>query len=72
MTKLLEDAIEKVRQMPQDEQDAIAQLVLDEIDSEKRWAELFSESPEKLRMLADQAWAEHETGGSEELDPDGL
>jgi len=59
--------------MPDEEQqDAIAQIVLDEIESERRWDELFATSPEKLRKLADDAWAEHEAGGSEELDPDQL
>jgi hypothetical protein len=73
MTKLLEDAITRLRQMPDEEQqDAIAQIVLDEIESERRWDELFATSPEKLRKLADDAWAEHEAGGSEELDPDQL
>lgn len=51
MTKLLEDAI--------------AQIVLDEIDSERRWEELFAKSPEKLRTLADRAWTEHEAGGAQ-------
>jgi hypothetical protein len=72
MTKPLEDAIAKLRQMPDEEQDAIAQIVLDELESERRWDELFAKSPEKLRELADRAWAEHEAGGSEELDPDRL
>jgi hypothetical protein len=69
MTKLLETAIAKVRDLPEAEQNAIAQIVLDEIESERRWDELFARSPDKLRKLADEAWAEHEAGGSEELDP---
>ena len=72
MTKLLEQALAKARELPEAEQDAIAQIVLDEIESEKRWDELFAKSPEKLRKLADKAWAEHEAGQSEELDPDKL
>ena len=72
MTKLLEDAIAKVRQLSEAEQNAIAQIVLDEIESERRWDELFAKSPEKLAALADRAWAEHEAGKSEELDPDRL
>lgn len=43
-----------------------------EIESERRWDELFAKSPDKLGKLADRAWAEHEAGGSEELDPDRL
>ncbi len=72
MTKLLEQAVAKARALPEAEQDAIAQIVIDEIESERRWDELLAKSPEKLKKLADQAWAEHESGGSEELDPDRL
>ncbi len=72
MTKLLESAIAKARQLPEADQNAIAQIVLDEIESERRWDELFARSPEKLGKIADQAWSEHEAGHSEELDPDRL
>jgi hypothetical protein len=72
MTKLLEEALAKVQSLPASEQDAIAQIVLDEIESERRWDELFVKSPKKLAKLADAAWSEHETGTSEPLDPDKL
>lgn len=72
MTKLLEQAVAKAGALPEAEQDAIAQIVLDEIESERRWDELFAQSPEKLGKLADKAWAEHEAGLSEELDPEQL
>jgi hypothetical protein len=64
MTKLLEQAVAKARELPDSEQDAIAQIVLAEINSERQWDEVLAKSPEKLRMLADQAWAEREAGGS--------
>ena len=60
MTKLLEQAVDKARQLSEAEQDAIAQIVLDEIESERKWDELFSKSPQKLQKLADGAWAEHQ------------
>ena len=72
MTKLLEQAVAKVKELPETEQDAIAQIVMDEIESEQRWDELFAKSPDKLRKLADRAWSEHEAGGSQELDLDRL
>jgi hypothetical protein len=72
MTKLLEQAVAKARELPEAEQDAIALILMEEIESERRWNELFAKSPDKLRKLADQAWAEHEAGGSQELDPDRL
>lgn len=72
MTKLLEQALAKARQLPEAEQDAIARIVLDEIESEQRWDERFARSPDKLQKLADEAWSEHEADGSEELEPDRL
>ena len=72
MTKLLEQAVAKARELPEEEQDAIALIVMEEIESERRWSELFAKSPDGLRKVADRAWAEHEAGGSQELDPDQL
>jgi len=72
MTKLLELAIAKMDSLSEKEQNSIAQIVLDEINSERKWEELIARSPEKLRKLADNAWAEHEAGHTEELDPDKL
>ncbi|MBN1341401.1 MAG: hypothetical protein JXQ73_01910 [Phycisphaerae bacterium] len=72
MTKLFEQAVAQARQLSESEQDAIARLVLDEIESERRWGRLLAESSEKLSKLAETAWAEHEAGLSEELDPDKL
>lgn len=70
MTKLFQRAIGKVSQLPDAEQDAIARLVLDEIESDRRWSDLVAKSPDALADLGDKAWAEHEAGGSEELDPE--
>ena len=72
MTRLREQAVEKARDLPESEQDAIAQLLLDGIESERKWDELFSKSPEKMHNVADQAWTAHEAGRSEQLDPDSL
>jgi len=72
MTKLFQQAVGKVSQLPDEQQDAIARLVLDEIESDRRWAELLAQSPGDLADLADKAWAEHEKGGSKELDPEEL
>ena len=72
MTKLLEQAFAKATALSEPDQDAIARLLMDEIDSERRWDELFTRSPGQLRKLADDAWAEHEAGHSELLDPDTL
>lgn len=59
MTKLLEKALEEVAKLPASEQDAVAAIVLEELASEQRWADLFAKSQDKLAKLA---LAEHNAG----------
>lgn len=40
MTKALEEAIERLKQMPEDRQDSLAQVLLHEIDEDEKWREL--------------------------------
>lgn len=70
MTKLLEDAFSKARELPDDEQDTIGALILREITSESRWDELFShpKSADLLSELADQAIAQVRAGRARKLD----
>jgi hypothetical protein len=46
--------------------------LLDELESERGWGDLFAESRDLLADLADQALAEHRAGRTEKLDPDKL
>jgi hypothetical protein len=62
MTKRLEQAIAKANILPDAEQDAIAEIVVAEIDAERKWEAAFAKSPDKLRRLADKAWREREAG----------
>lgn len=70
MTKLLERAIAKLQALPEDEQNAIASIILDEIEDERRWDEAFSRSPDILAKLAASAMAEYRAGKTQELDPE--
>jgi hypothetical protein len=54
MTQLLEDAIKQVQQRTNDEQDAIASLILAELADEDRWNAAFAGSQDELSQLADQ------------------
>ena len=72
MTKLLEWAVEKVKTLPDDEQNTIATLILEELDDEARWNRAFSASQEGLAKLAAEAIAEDDAGQTHELDPDKL
>ena len=59
MSQLMEQAIEKARQLPEADQEALASIMLEEIESEQRWNELFArpESADLLSRMADQALA---------------
>lgn len=39
MSQLMEQAFQKARQLPESDQDAIATLILQEIEAEQRWEE---------------------------------
>lgn len=69
MTELLEKAISAASKLPPKEQDAVALLVLEEIDSERRWDRAFSATADKLSQLAESALQEHKCGQTRPLDP---
>ena len=72
MTKLLEKAFSKASKLSEDEQDALAQWLLREIEAERRWMEAFESSQDVLSDLADEALKEHRDGRTEELAPQKL
>ncbi|MCC5658606.1 hypothetical protein LC608_16740 [Nostoc sp. XA010] len=72
MTELLEQAIAKLKNLPDNEQDAIAAMILAELEDERRWDETFARSPDILAKLAAEAMAEYRAGKTQELDPDTL
>lgn len=72
MTTLLEQAVAKARDLSAPEQDALARLILEEIESEQKWDALFANSAEKLAKLGDAAAAEYASGKTEPLDPEKL
>ena len=67
MTKLLEKALQEVEKLPASEQDAMAAIVLEELASEKRWAESFARSQDTLAKLAEEALAEYKAGRTKPL-----
>ncbi len=72
MTDLLERAIAQLQNAPSDRQDAIATLILEELESEQAWDASFARSPDLLAQLAAEAMAEHHAGKTQELDPETL
>ena len=72
MTTLLEQAVNRIKILSDNEQNAIAALILEEIDDDLRWDKSFASSQDVLAMLAEEAAEEINTGKSEVLDPDKL
>jgi len=52
MTRLLDKAIAEMNKLPAEKQNAIAQLVLDELNDELLWDQAFGASQDKLAKLA--------------------
>lgn len=67
---MLEHAVEKVRKLPDAEQDAIAAVILEEMQDEVRWEKAFAKSRDALAKLAAEAMEEDRKGKTKELDPD--
>ena len=72
MTKLLEEAFAEASKLPEQEQDVLAAVILEELASERRWDQAFADSADLLAQLADQALAEHRAGKTQVLDPERL
>jgi hypothetical protein len=58
--------------LPKSEYDAIASMLLEEIEEERRWDEAFFRSPDILAKLAASAMTEYQAGKTQKLDPEKL
>lgn len=52
MTELLQQALTEVQKLAPAEQDAIAAIILDELEDERRWDETFARSQDEIARLA--------------------
>jgi hypothetical protein len=72
MTELLKRAFDEASKLPDEEQDALASALLEELQGERQWDAILARSQEQLSSLADDALAEHRAGRTTTLDPEGL
>ena len=72
MSDLLEQAIARLKTLPAVEQDAIAAMILEELEDEIRWDKAFTSSQDTLTKLAAEAMAEDRAGKTQELNPETL
>ena len=62
MTELLERAIARLKTLPASDQDAIAAMILEELEDQVRWDATFAKSQDVLAFLAAEAMAEYRAG----------
>jgi len=62
MSRLLENALERVGTLPEDEQDAIASQILASLEDEEAWKARFAEKRDVLRRMAREALEEDARG----------
>ena len=70
MNAMLEKAVAEASRLPSEQQEAIAALIFEEIEDEKRWDATFASTPHVLEGLAAEAEAEHRRGLTLDLDPE--
>jgi hypothetical protein len=68
MSSLLGKALEKVAELPADEQDAIAFQILASLADEEAWKKRFTEKRDVIRRMAQEAIEEDERGETLPLD----
>ena len=72
MTQALEKAIAAVKALSAEEQDAIAALILEELEDEQRWDKAFAGSQDQLARLAKETREDIRNGRVREADWDEL
>lgn len=72
MTRLMEKALQALRSLPEEQQDAVAGFVLSEIEADRQWAQTSLQHADNLRKLADEAAGDLRAGRTSELDPEKL
>lgn len=68
MTALLEKAIDRISVLPAKKQNALAHLLLAEIDADAQWDASFKSSQDELAELAAKAITEHRRGKTRAMD----
>ena len=72
MTELLQRVIARVKILSASEQDAIASMILEELEDDLRWDEAFAPFPDVLAKLAATAMAKYQAGTTQEIEPETL
>jgi hypothetical protein len=68
MSSNLEQVIERLRQMPEDRQDLLAQFMLHEIEEDERWMRSTDSHSDKLQSFVHQILEDDRRGDCEPLE----
>jgi hypothetical protein len=72
MTRTLQQAIERLQQASEEKQDALAALLLHELDEDERWSGSTAANSDKLKGFVESILEADRRGECEPLDPDVL
>ncbi|MBX3402589.1 MAG: hypothetical protein KF699_04160 [Phycisphaeraceae bacterium] len=65
MTRLMEQAIERLRAVPESQQDKLAEFLLHELAEDQRWTDTSSANGSSLKSIVDQVLADDAAGRCE-------
>jgi VIT1/CCC1 family predicted Fe2+/Mn2+ transporter len=68
MTNSLQEVFKQASALPEEQQEALAAIMKEEIEAEKQWEESIAKSPDALAKLAEEALEEHYRGETRDLD----
>lgn len=72
MTRLMEQAIDRLRAVPEGQQDRLAEFVLHELSEDQRWADSTHAHGDKVKELVRNVLTDDAAGRCEPLDPERL
>ena len=68
MTQALSVAVASAAKLPDEEQNVLAAILLEEMESEERWSALFSGSQNLLEQMASEAIQDFQAGRVQPID----
>ena len=72
MTQLLEKVLREVYKLSPEKQDAIAAIILESLEDERRWDKAFAESQDQFAQLAQKVRADIKAGRIKKIGIDEL
>jgi hypothetical protein len=67
VNETLEKAIARLKDLPEDQQEAMGAIILEELEDEEGWDERFARTQDVLGKLGEEAQAEYRAGKTQEM-----